>query len=111
MIDKDGYILTNRHVIEGADEVDGDLPGGKRYDAKIVGQDARTDVALLKIEPTAALTVLPLGDSDKAEVGEWVMAVGNPFGLRRQQRDRRASSPSWGATCPSRTRAAGRRSR
>jgi len=81
VVDKDGYILTNRHVIEGADEVSVTFPGGRSYDAKIVGQDARTDVALIKIEPTGPLTVLPLGDSEKLEVGEWVMAVGNPFGL------------------------------
>jgi serine protease Do len=81
VIDKDGYILTNRHVIEGADKVKVTFPGGKTYDAKIVGRDARTDVGLLKIEAQEPLTVLPLGDSDKTEVGEWVMAVGNPFGL------------------------------
>jgi len=81
VIDKDGYILTNRHVIEGADTIRVTFPGGKTYDAKIVGRDARTDVGLLKIEATEPLTVLTLGDSDKAEVGEWVMAVGNPFGL------------------------------
>ncbi len=81
VIDKDGYILTNRHVIEGADKVQVTFPGGKSYDAKIVGRDARTDVGLLKIEAEGPLTVLPLGDSDKTEVGEWVMAVGNPFGL------------------------------
>ncbi len=79
IIDKDGYILTNRHVIEGADKVQVTLPDGKSYDAKIVGRDARTDVGLLKIEPTEPLTVLTLGDSEKAEVGEWVMAIGNPF--------------------------------
>ena len=81
VIDKDGYILTNRHVIEGADKVQVTFPGGKSYDAKIVGRDARTDVGLLKIDATEPLTVLALGDSDKTEVGEWVMAVGNPFGL------------------------------
>jgi serine protease Do len=81
VIDKDGYILTNRHVIEGADKVRVTFPGGKSYDAKIVGRDARTDVGLLKIEATEPLTALPLGDSDRTEVGEWVMAVGNPFGL------------------------------
>jgi serine protease Do len=81
VIDKAGYILTNRHVIEGADTIRVTFPGGKTYDAKIVGRDARTDVGLLKIEATEPLTVLALGDSDKAEVGEWVMAVGNPFGL------------------------------
>jgi len=81
VIDKDGYILTNRHVIEGADEVSVTFPGGHRFEAKVVGQDARTDVALIKIQPTGPLTVLPLGDSDRLEVGQWVMAVGNPFGL------------------------------
>jgi serine protease Do len=81
VIDKDGYILTNRHVIEGADKVQVTFPGGKSYDAKIVGRDSRTDVGLLKIEAEGPLTVLSLGDSDKTEVGEWVMAVGNPFGL------------------------------
>jgi serine protease Do len=81
VIDKDGYILTNRHVIEGADEVSVTFPGGHRFEAKVVGQDARTDVALVKIQPNGPLTVLPLGDSDRLEVGQWVMAVGNPFGL------------------------------
>jgi serine protease Do len=83
VIDRDGYILTNRHVIQGADEVSVSFPGGrgKRYQAKIVGQDARTDVALIKIDASASLTPLPLGDSEKLDVGEWVMAVGNPFGL------------------------------
>jgi serine protease Do len=68
-------------VIEGADEIDVTFPDGKRFDAKVVGQDARTDVALIKIEPKARLTPIPLGNSDQTEVGEWVMAVGNPFGL------------------------------
>jgi serine protease Do len=81
IIDKDGYILTNRHVIEGADQISVTLNDGKSFDAKLVGRDPRTDVALLKIEPTEALTALELGDSDQTEVGEWVMAIGNPFGL------------------------------
>ncbi len=81
MIDDQGYILTNRHVIEGADEINVSFPDGKRFDAKVVGQDARTDVALIKIEPKGHLTTIPLGNSDGVEVGEWVMAVGNPFGL------------------------------
>jgi serine protease Do len=86
VVDKDGYILTNRHVVDGADQIFVTLPGdtipdGKRYEAKLVGKDARTDVALLKIEPKEPLTVLDLGDSDGLEVGEWVMAIGNPFGL------------------------------
>jgi serine protease Do len=81
VIDKDGTILTNRHVIEGADQINVSLSDGTRYDAKLIGRDPRTDVALLKIEPKGPLTVLELGDSDQTEVGEWVMAIGNPFGL------------------------------
>jgi serine protease Do len=81
IVDKDGYILTNRHVVEGADKISVTLADGKRFDAKLVGKDARTDVALLKIEPRGTLTVLNLGNSDQTEPGEWVMAVGNPFGL------------------------------
>ena len=69
-------------MIEGADQIHGHASrNGKSYDAKLVGRDARTDVALLKIEPKEPLTVLELGDSDQTEVGEWVMAIGNPFGL------------------------------
>ena len=80
VIDAEGYILTNRHVIDGADEIKVSFPNRKTYDAKLVGKDARTDVALIKIEPRGKLPVLPLGDSDKAEAGEWVMAIGSPFG-------------------------------
>jgi serine protease Do len=85
VVDKDGYILTNRHVVEGADDISVTLanqrPGATPYEAKLVGKDARTDVALLKIEPKEPLTVLHLGNSDEMEPGEWVMAIGNPFGL------------------------------
>jgi len=85
IIDKEGYVLTNRHVVEGADKINvtlsGDRNGSKRYEAKLVGKDARTDVALLKIEPKEPLSPIELGDSEAVEVGEWVMAIGNPFGL------------------------------
>jgi serine protease Do len=85
VLDSDGYILTNRHVIDDADEISVTLstqkPGDNPYTAKLVGKDARTDVALLKIEPKSPLTILQLGDSDRTEVGDWVMAIGNPFGL------------------------------
>ena len=83
VIDKDGYVLTNRHVIDGADDISVTLANGKSYAARLVGKDSRTDVALLKIEAKEPLTSLDLGDSDQTEVGEWVMAVGNPFGLWR----------------------------
>ncbi len=85
VIDKDGYILTNRHVIDDADQISVTLSTQRAtdtpYEAKLVGKDARTDVALLKIEPKTALTTLALGDSDNSEPGDWVMAIGNPFGL------------------------------
>lgn len=81
VVDKSGYILTNRHVVEGADQITVTV-NKKDYPAKLVGRDARTDVALLKIDaPGENLTVLNLGDSDLTEPGEWVMAIGNPFGL------------------------------
>ena len=69
VIDDQGYILTNRHVIEGADEINVSFPDGKRFDAKVVGQDARTDVALIKIEPKGHLTTIPLGNSEGVEFG------------------------------------------
>jgi serine protease Do len=81
IIDPSGFILTNRHVIDGAERVTVTLADGHKYNAKVVGQDRRTDVALLKVDPKETLTALKLGDSDRAQVGEWVMAVGNPFGL------------------------------
>jgi len=81
IVDKEGYVLTNRHVVDGADAIRVTLANGKKYEAKLVGKDARTDVALLKIEPREPLTAIELGDSDHLDVGEWVMAIGNPFGL------------------------------
>lgn len=83
IIDPVGYVLTNRHVVSGAPKLDVALANGRRYEGKVVGEDARTDLALLKIEPLGGetLAALGLGDSDRAEVGEWVMAVGNPFGV------------------------------
>jgi serine protease Do len=81
VIDADGTILTNRHVVDEADQISVTLLSGKRYDAKVLGKDARTDVAVIKIIPKEPLTVLELGDSEAAEVGEWVMAIGSPFGF------------------------------
>ena len=81
IIDKEGYIITNNHVIEGADEIKARLSDKEEYDAKVIGRDVKTDVALIKIEPPQGLPVAKLGDSDELKVGEWVMAIGNPFGL------------------------------
>ena len=79
-----GYILTNNHVIAGADEITVRLDDGKEYKAEVVGRDPKTDLALIRTK--VALDVdagAPLGDSDKVQIGEWVMAIGNPFGLER----------------------------
>jgi serine protease Do len=81
IISKDGYIVTNNHVVEGATEVTVTLANKKEYTAKIIGRDPKTDVAVVKIAATEPLTVARLGDSDQLRVGEWVVAVGNPFGL------------------------------
>ena len=81
IIDKDGFILTNNHVVEKTDEIKVRLSDDKEYIAQIIGRDPKTDLALIKIEPENSLTPLPMGDSDKLEVGEWVIAIGNPFGL------------------------------
>ena len=77
---KQGYILTNHHVIEGADEISVNLSSGHTIKATLVGSDPETDIAVLKVEK-AKLTALPLSDSDKTRVGDFVVAIGNPFGL------------------------------
>ncbi|MBI3015305.1 MAG: DegQ family serine endoprotease [Candidatus Tectomicrobia bacterium] len=81
IINKDGYIVTNNHVVEGASEIKVILSDKQEYDAKIVGRDPKTDLALIKISSPQPLPFAHLGDSDKLRVGEWVMAIGNPFGL------------------------------
>ena len=81
IIDKDGFILTNNHVVENTDEIMVKLADEKEFPAKIIGRDPKTDLALIRIETDRPLKPLPLGDSDKLEVGDWVVAIGNPFGL------------------------------
>ena len=81
IIDKDGHILTNNHMIEGADKVKVTLADKREFNAEIIGRDSKTDIALIKIEVAKDLKPLPLGDSDKLEVGDWVVAMGNPFGF------------------------------
>jgi len=80
IVDKEGYVLTNNHVIEGADKVKVRLNDGREFVATIKGQDSRTDLAVLHIKANN-LPVATLGDSDKLEVGEWAIAIGSPFGL------------------------------
>jgi serine protease Do len=81
IIDTQGYILTNNHVVEMADEIKVKFSDGKEYEAEVIGRDPKTDLALIKIQSDEPLEALVLGDSEKLEVGEWVVAIGNPFGL------------------------------
>jgi serine protease Do len=81
IIATDGEILTNNHVVENADEIIVRLDNGKEYKATLLGKDAKTDIALLHIDNVTDLKAVTLGDSDGLRVGEWVMAIGNPFGL------------------------------
>ncbi|HKO45138.1 MAG TPA: trypsin-like peptidase domain-containing protein [Pyrinomonadaceae bacterium] len=85
VIDQEGHILTNHHVIEGATKVAVSFGGQKNYAATVVGRDPDTDLAVIKLVemPREGLTVIPLGDSDRLEVGQKVLAIGNPFGLDR----------------------------
>ena len=81
IIAADGYILTNTHVIDGADEITVKLTDKREYKAKVIGTDKRTDVALIKIEPSAPLPAVKFADPNKLKVGEWVVAIGSPFGF------------------------------
>ncbi|MHB8138685.1 MAG: DegQ family serine endoprotease [Smithellaceae bacterium] len=81
IISNDGYIFTNNHVVEKADKILVKISDGKEYEAKVIGTDANTDIALIKIKPDNSLPVADIGDSESVKVGEWVIAIGNPFGL------------------------------
>jgi serine protease Do len=83
IVSKDGVIITNNHVIEGADEILVQLSDERRLPARVAGRDPRTDIAVVKVDPSAGkeLPAIALGDSDVMEVGDWVVAIGNPFGL------------------------------
>ena len=81
IISKDGYIVTNNHVIEGADEISVKLNDNREFRGRVIGTDPSTDLALIKIESEDDLPTIPVGDSETLKVGEWVLAVGNPFNL------------------------------
>ena len=83
VISQEGYILTNNHVIEDAEQIKVKLANGKEYDAKVVGRDPKTDLALVKIDGVNSLHALPLGNSEDLKVGSWVVAIGSPFGLEQ----------------------------
>src|SRR5674476_669342 len=80
IISADGYILTNAHVVDGADEITVRLTDKREFKAKVIGADKRTDVALIRID-AAGLPMVKLGDPNKLKVGEWVVAIGSPFGF------------------------------
>jgi serine protease Do len=80
VISEDGYVVTNNHVIDGADEIDVEFFSGEKLSATVVGTDPKTDIALLKVEPEQPLPFVRFGDSDTARVGDWVLAMGNPLG-------------------------------
>ena len=81
VIDESGYVVTNNHVIEGADEIEVAFADGSTYPAELIGRDPDTDIAVLKIESASPFPAVDFADSDASEVGDWVIAIGNPFGL------------------------------
>src|SRR5262245_27536387 len=83
IVDPSGYILTNNHVIENSDDITVRLSDSRKFTARLVGRDPKTDLAVLKVEAPAPLPVAELGDSDHLRVGQWAIAIGNPFGLDR----------------------------
>jgi serine protease Do len=83
IMSQDGYILTNNHVVEDADQIKVKLSNGKEYDGKVVGRDPKTDLALVKIDGAPDLQPLRLGNSEDLKVGSWVVAIGSPFGLEQ----------------------------
>jgi serine protease Do len=83
IIDKKGYVVTNNHVIEGADQIKVKLDDESEFDAEVVGRDPSTDLAVLKVKADRDLPAVKLGDSDVLKIGQWVVAIGSPFGLER----------------------------
>jgi len=81
IIDEKGIVVTNNHVIEGAEDIVVQVNGGKKFNAKVMGADPLSDIAILKIDSNKKFLPIKFGDSDKARIGDWVIAIGNPFGL------------------------------
>src|SRR6478736_6337332 len=81
VIDPQGYIVTNNHVIEGADDIEVNFADGSKLKARLIGTDTKTDLSVLKVEPKAPLKFVKFGDSSGMRIGDWVMAIGNPFGF------------------------------
>jgi len=83
IVDRRGYILTNNHVVEDADQIEVSLSDHRKFNATVVGRDPKTDLAVLKVDATGSLPVAELGDSSQLRIGQWAIAIGNPFGLDR----------------------------
>jgi len=83
ILDRDGYVVTNNHVVENADEIKVKLANGQEFEAKVIGRDPKTDLALIKIKASSDLQPLKMGNSDEMKVGSWVVAIGSPFGLEQ----------------------------
>jgi serine protease Do len=81
IIDREGYVITNNHVVEGADEIKVKLDDKQEIEAEVVGRDPKTDLALIKLKKKGNYPFLNFGDSDKVRIGDWLVAIGNPFGL------------------------------
>ncbi|MDR2339152.1 MAG: Do family serine endopeptidase [Deltaproteobacteria bacterium] len=81
IFDPAGYVITNNHVVDGADDIKVKLEDGQEIPAKVIGKDPKTDIALLKLDKPGTYPYITFGDSDKVEIGDWVVAVGNPYGL------------------------------
>lgn len=81
IISEDGYVVTNYHVVEKADDISVILENGDKYEAKVVGKDPKTDIAVVKFQPSGKLHAVSFGNSDELRIGDWVLAIGNPFGL------------------------------
>ena len=81
IIDKKGIVITNNHVIQGAEDIIVSVNGDKEYKVKIIGSDPLSDIAVLQIETEDKFLPVSFGDSDKARIGDWVLAIGNPFGF------------------------------
>ena len=100
IISADGYVVTNNHVIENADQIEIEFFDGRLMEASVVGTDPKTDIALLKVTAQDKLRFVSFGDSNKSKVGDWVLAIGNPLGqvspyLRELFRQGRALSGSY----------------
>ena len=103
IIDPSGIVVTNNHVIEGADEITVTLQDNTILKATLIGRDERTDIAVLKVTPDKPLPAVEFGDFDASRVGDWVLAIGNPFGLGGTRHRRHRLAPAAATSSRDRT--------